>query len=267
MTTITASEMVLTETTASDGMRVPILIHRPADPQGWLVWAHGGSWQYGSVSQWAPITASIADRTGWAVASVEYRLAPAHTFPAAVLDVLGALKWAEDRADGLPVVVGGDSAGGTIASLAALARRDADDLVPAQVLAYPPFDPDCANPSYSARGAFPRAPDLRASWQQWLVPRSVTESELPVTPLRAATLAGLAPVTLLVGDRDPVRDDVTAYADRLRADGVHTRVETVAGVGHADLLQPRSAILETLMAVFTEPALVAFHQHQREDTP
>lgn len=91
-----------------------------------------------------------------------YRLAPQHHFPAAVLDVLAALDWAEARAEGLPVAVGGDSAGGTIAASAALVRHDTGKPVPAQVLAYPPLDPDCASPSYRSRVCSSRKSNL--SW-------------------------------------------------------------------------------------------------------
>ncbi|WP_087008478.1 alpha/beta hydrolase fold domain-containing protein [Gulosibacter sp. 10] len=257
MTMITTPATTPAETIASDGSRVPLLVHRPREPRGWLVWAHGGSWQFGSAAQWAPITAALAARSGWAVASVEYRLAPTHRFPAAVLDVLAALEWADARANSLPVV-GGDSAGGTIASLAALTRRDAGQPVPPQVLAYPPFDPDCASPSYSAiPGAFPSAADLRAAWRQWLGRDPDAGLGLPATPLRAATLAGLTPVTLVVGEHDPVRDDVRAYACRLRSDRVRTSIATVADAGHADLLRPGSPVLTAVMAALAEPALAA----------
>lgn len=256
MTTITAPETAFTSTVASDGARVPILTHRPSTPRGWLVWAHGGSWQHGSATAWAPVTAALAQRSGWAVASVDYRLAPKHRFPAAVLDMLAALAWAEGEADGLPVVVGGDSAGGTIAAITALARRDAGGPVPSQLLAYPPLDPACARPSYTADpAAFPSAAELRAAWQLWL--GSAPDPTFPSTPVAASSLAGLAPVALVVGEHDPVRDDVTAYADRLRIDGVPVSHTIVPGAGHAELLRSGSDVPATVAAALSAPALSA----------
>lgn len=253
MTTITAPETGITQAVAADGGRVPLLLHRPARPRGWLVWAHGGSWQHGSARQWAPTTAALAARSGWAVASVDYRLAPTHQFPAAVLDVLAAIAWAETRAQGLPVVVGGDSAGGTIAALAALAERDAGEPVPPQLLAYPPLDPSCTRPSYTAiRGAFPDPAGLRAAWRSWLG-TDAPDPAFPPTPLGASSLAGLAPVTLVVGEDDPVRDDVTAYAERLRADAVPTALHRLPGVPHADLLNPAGSVLPAVAATLNNP--------------
>lgn len=252
---ITVPETTLVNVVASDGAQVPVLLHRPRSPHGWVVWAHGGSWQHGTAAAWAPLTAALAARSSWAVASVDYRLAPAHRFPAAVLDMLAALAWAEAQAAGLPVVVGGDSAGGTIAASTALARRDTDMPVPPQLLAYPPLDPDSTSPSYSAApSAFPSQADLRAAWRLWLGAATPRPTILP-TPLAAPSLAGLAPVSVIVGDADPVRDDATAYADRLNADGVPAALEVLPGVGHADLLTPRSLVLAAVVAALSAPPL------------
>ncbi len=251
---ITALETTLGSAAASGGARVPLLVHRPPEPQGWIVWVHGGSWQHGSAAAWAPITSALAARSGWAVVSVEYRLAPEHRFPAAVLDVLAGLDWAEARAGGVLVAIGGDSAGGTIAASAALARRDTGERVPVQVLAYPPLDPVCARPSYRCEpDAFPNKSDLRTAWRLWL--DGPGDPAILPTPLEARNLAGLAPVFLIVGGDDPVRDDVTAYADRLRDDGVPTGLRMLPGVEHADLLSPRSRVLPAVADVLSELTL------------
>ncbi|MFG1777749.1 alpha/beta hydrolase fold domain-containing protein [Micromonospora sp. NPDC049051] len=255
MTTVIAPEAAFTSAVATDGARVPILTHRPSTPRGWLVWAHGGSWQYGSAAAWAPVTAALTARSGWAVASVDYRPAPEHRFSAAVLDMLAALTWAENQTEGLPVVVGGDSAGGTVAAIAVLARRDAGEPVPPHLLAYPPLDPACDRPSYAAdSGAFPSAASLRVAWQLWL--GRAPDPTFPPAPLAASNLAGLAPVALVVGEDDPVRDDVAAYAGRLRADGVPV-MHTVAGAGHAELLRSGSNVTAAVAAALSTPALSA----------
>jgi dipeptidyl aminopeptidase/acylaminoacyl peptidase len=65
-----------TSVVSSDGARVSILVHRPSNPRGWLVWAHGGSWQYGSAGAWAPVTAALAVRSTWRPRSLGPKPAP-----------------------------------------------------------------------------------------------------------------------------------------------------------------------------------------------
>ena len=249
MNTNVKTDTTVTTVPTADGSRVPLLVHRPQHPKGWLVWAHGGSWQAGSTTAWAPVTATLAAQSGWAVVSVDYRLDPAHKFPAAIFDMLAALDYAETQARDTPVAVGGDSAGGTIAAITALTRRNTGGRVPLQVLAYPPLDPDCTRHSYHAvPGAFPTAADMTAAWRLWL---GEEPTGSPVTPLQADSLAGLTPAAMVVGGDDPVRDDVTAYADRLDSDGVASSLRVLPGVAHADVLRPRGRVLPELVTALT----------------
>ncbi|MEU7021571.1 alpha/beta hydrolase fold domain-containing protein [Streptomyces sp. NPDC046203] len=235
---------------------------------GWLVWAHGGSWQYGSAADWHPVTQRLAGLSGWRVLSVDYRLAPAHRHPAVLEDVLTAVDWARARAgeDGLPLAVGGDSAGATLAASAALADRDRDRDRPAgartplaaQVLAYPPLDPSCSAAGYHRDpDVFPRPAELRRAWRALRCsappPTEPVGTEAPgtgpvryLTPLDAPDLRHVPPAVLAVGGLDPVADDVLAYADRLRAADVPVDLIHPPGVAHADLLRPDSHLLPRL---------------------
>ncbi|WP_326826466.1 alpha/beta hydrolase [Streptosporangium sp. NBC_01756] len=236
----------------------PVTVHvyrpEPTDrpPAGRLVWAHGGSWQYGSALEWHHVTGTLAARSGWEVISVDYRLAPRHRHPDALQDILTALTWAEKGRAGLPLAVGGDSAGGTLAACAALAARDRGLALDAQVLAYPPFDPDCGSPSFqSDPDAFPQAASLRRAWRAWRgssgpAAHDENGTRLYSTPFEAVSLVGVAPAVLAVGTADPVRDDVLAYASRLRGDRVPVRLLRLPGVGHGDVLQPGSPLLGRL---------------------
>jgi acetyl esterase len=221
---------------------IPVRVYRPGpNPYGWLVWAHGGSWQAGSVEHWHQPVMDLARVSGCTVVSTGYRLAPRHRHPAQLDDVLTALSWAGERAEpGEPVVVGGDSAGGTIAACAALARRDRGEPLAAQVLAYPPLDPACSAHSYTRDpGAFPAAEDLRQAWRRYRGANgtAVREGEkLHSTPLDAARLDGLAPAILAVGDLDPVADDVTEYARRLEEAGNDVRLRVFPHTPHAVFL-------------------------------
>ena len=195
------------------------------------MWAHGGSWQHGSAAQWHEVTADLARVSGCTVLSVDYRLAPEHRHPAALHDILAAVRWATResvRESGAPLVsVGGDSAGGTLAAAAALVLRDEGEPLVSQVLAYPPLDPGCRAPSYRADpGAFPSADQLRAAWRSYRgtapLRRGGARPTAYSAPFEAADLAGVAPTVLAVGDLDPVADDVRGYAQSLRQAQVET---------------------------------------------
>ncbi|MET9600442.1 alpha/beta hydrolase [Streptomyces sp. NPDC006459] len=218
-------------------------------PQGWLVWAHGGSWRAGSAQDWHAATAELAQHSGFGVLSVDYRLAPDVRHPAMVEDVLSALTWAgeqdHDRSAqpaGPVLAVGGDSAGGTLAACAALVRRDRGLPLAAQVLAYPPLDPACAAASYHRfPDLFPTASYLVAAWQDYRLPgRPVAPdgTRLHSTPFEAADLSGLAPAVLATGDLDPVSDDVHHYGQLLRDAGVEVTLREFRQTGHGAFLQP-----------------------------
>jgi acetyl esterase len=236
---------------------VPVRIYRPArSGRDWLVWAHGGSWRAGSVEAWHDACADLAEQSSHTVVSVGYRLAPRHPHPAALTDVLRAMDWAESQAEresqGGAIMVGGDSAGGTIAACAALVWRDRDRPLAAQVLAYPPLDPQCAAPSYHRfPDAFPDRVTLINAWRDYrgVVDRTRTRTTrictrtrgtFPSTPLEAEDLTGLAPAIIGVGALDPVADDVRTYATLLRAAGNKAELHEFPGLGHGAFLTDRA---------------------------
>src|SRR5262245_24762311 len=109
-----------------DAGRVAGRLYRPSDvvPLGLLIYFHGGGWVLGSIAGSDHICRALANRSGAAVLSVDYRLAPEHPFPAAVEDAMAATRWAYDHADELGadrarLAIGGDSAGGNLAAVVA----------------------------------------------------------------------------------------------------------------------------------------------------
>ena len=94
-----------------------------------LVFFHGGGWVIGDLDSHDVVCRILADEGQLIVISVDYRLAPEHKFPAAVDDAIAATKWIADNARKLSVdaerlSVGGDSAGGNLAAVVAIAARD-----------------------------------------------------------------------------------------------------------------------------------------------
>lgn len=250
----------ITVPASTDGPAVPALIQRSSEDStgGWIVWAHGGSWRQGSTAGWSNATGLLAALSGKKVLSLDYRLAPTHRHPAALLDMLTAVTWLSEVYPGEPVIVGGDSAGGTIAAVAALAARDRGHHLQAQLLAYPPIDPDCRAGSYHADpDVFPQPGLLREAWRLWAGPHlesavAVDGTRLLLSPQDADTLAGVAPAVLVVGENDPVRDDVAGYAAGLRAADVDVDHRVLPGIGHADVLRPDSAVIAVLAAALSE---------------
>lgn len=234
----------------------PVRLFRPGTGAGGtLVWAHGGSWIGGSVAGWHEPCAELAGLSGWTVVSVGYRLAPVDPHPAALLDVAAVVGWASGRHG--PVAVGGDSAGGTIAASVAVALRGRPDAPVAQLLAYPPLDPECRAASY-AGDDFPTRADLTSAWRMYL--GRPHRLDLPATPWDVPDLTGLPAATLIVGERDPVVGDVRAYAARLVAAGVPTRLCEFPGMGHAEFLRPgpnrlRVALSDALRRIPIKEAL------------
>jgi acetyl esterase len=233
---------------SATGHTVPVRVFRPSTAEeGCLVWAHGGSWITGSVEGWHQPCAELAALSGWVIVSVEYRLAPAHRHPDGLEDVLTALAWAAEclteGARDIPLAVGGDSAGGTLAASAALAWRGRRYALSAQVLAYPPLDPACAFPSFAADDAgFPRRGDMQRAWRMYAGPATRTSDaprpERHLTALQVEDLHGAAPAVITVGALDPVRDEVRAYADRLIAAGTSVSFRQFPGTEHGAFIAP-----------------------------
>ncbi|MGH4030986.1 alpha/beta hydrolase fold domain-containing protein [Actinomycetota bacterium Odt1-20B] len=204
--------------------------------RGWLVWAHGGSWRSGSVAEWAVALDDLARTASVRVVGVDYRLAPQHPYPAALLDVLSALEWAQERAgQGEPVSVGGDSAGATLAACAAVVRRDRQQPLAAQALAYPPLDPHCRAASYTNPALLgPSRTELLDAWQTYRG-SATPDPALPLTPYEKTDLSRLAPAVVAVGLLDPVLDDVRGYARRLLGAGCDVDLRQLPDTGHGVL--------------------------------
>jgi acetyl esterase len=192
-----------------------------------LVWLHGGGWVFRTVQTHDASLRFLAARSGVRIASVEYRLAPEHPFPAPLDDALAA--WSAVTADPAAfgaapgrIAVGGDSAGGNLAAAVALAGRDGDVAAPCwQLLLYPVCDVPDAHPSYATfRDGF----SLTGASMAWYFEQYAGADRAAWTDPRVAVLradvAGVAPAHVATALADPLRDEGEAYAAGLRAAGV-----------------------------------------------
>ena len=226
---------------AADGGRIRARAYWPTVPAealGVLVWLHGGGWYVGDIESFDRVTRQLANASGAVCLSVDYRLAPEHRYPAAVEDARAAVAWAADAGarqlgtDPARVVVGGDSAGGNLAAVAARHERDA---LRAQLLAYPALDGTMAGDSYRefAEGLMLRARDMEQCWDIYL--GDADRGDPDVSPLAADDLAGVPPAYIAVAGHDVLRDDGLRYAEALRAAGVDVTVERYDDMVHAFL--------------------------------
>jgi acetyl esterase len=204
-----------------------------------LVYFHGGGWVVGSVASSDPFCRALANASGCAVVSVEYRLAPEDRYPAAANDAYAATRWSADHAaelgvDATRIAVGGSSAGGNLAAVVALmARERGAPPLAFQLLHVPVTDHDFGTPSYraNATGFGLTLAGMRWFWDHY-APDAKLRDEPYASPLRAKDLAGLPPAHVVTAECDPLRDEGKAYAARLLEAGVPTTYVEYPGMVH-----------------------------------
>jgi acetyl esterase/lipase len=223
------------------GAEITVRTYSPGGrgPHPVLVYYHGGGWVIGDLYTHDGLCRSLANAARCVVASVDYRLAPEWKYPVAAEDSYAALRWVETHAirlglDPRRVAVGGDSAGGNLATVVSLMARDqgGPGLVH-QVLIYPVTDNDLNTHSYveNATGYVLTREGMRWFWNHYLAD-SRQGLEPHASPLRAPSLAGLPSALVITAECDPLRDEGEAYAARLRDAGVPVTVTRYDGMFH-----------------------------------
>jgi len=215
-----------------------------------LVFFHGGGWVIGDLETHDVLCRQLTAGAGISVVNVDYRLAPEHKFPAALDDAWAATKWvaahaAELGIDAGRLAVGGDSAGGNLAAVVALLARDAGaPPVALQVLIYPVCDVGAESKSYAD---FADGFMLTRDSMRWFIDHYLSAkrdaADWRVSPLRAPSLAGLAPALVVTAGFDPLRDEGDAYARKLRDAGV--RVDHLGYGGMIHGFAPMGRLIES----------------------
>jgi acetyl esterase len=223
---------------------IPIRTYRPADgPLPALVYFHGGGWSIGDLNSADPMCRRLAAEAGCVVVSVDYRLAPEHPFPAAVEDAFTVTADVVRRAGhyGIAadaVAVGGDSAGGNLAAVAARLARAEGITLAHQLLMCPNTDSGLDSPSFTEFG---EGYGLSAASMAWFFGHylgGADRSDPRVAPLRAPDLSGLAPATIVTAEYDILRDEGEQYARALAAAGVPVELRRFDGMIHNFITMP-----------------------------
>jgi acetyl esterase len=226
-----------------------------------LVYFHGGGFTIGSVASHDTLCRTLSQRSGCAVISVGYRLAPEHRFPTAVNDAWTAVQWVAREGEALGLAaqrfaLGGDSAGGTLATVCATLARDAGLAVALQLLFYP----GCAARQVSAsHRRYHQGLVLEQAHIEYFFSQYIGDAEREdwrFAPLNTPDLDGVASAWFGLAECDPLFDDGVAYADKLRAAGVAVDLEIYRGVTH-EFIKMGRALPEARQA--HEHAAAALH--------
>jgi acetyl esterase len=186
---------------------VPIRLYRPGsdEPLPVLVYLHGGGWTFGNLDGGADhLCRDIVSRTGIAVVSVDYRLAPEFKFPVPVDEATTVLRWLREKGDELGIdptriAIGGDSAGGNISAAVTHLDRGSDSPLRAQVLLYPATEHCVERTSWIENAEAPLLTTRDTVWFWDLYLRSDEDRTDPrATPASAEDFGDLPPALVVV---------------------------------------------------------------------
>ena len=216
---------------------VPARLYRSQNAEhGLTVYFHGGGWVCGTLDDYDILARNLVHHSDCAVLMVDYRLAPQFAFPAGLEDAEDAITWAAKELETLigkrlPLAVGGDSAGGNLATAALNSLRGKVDCA-LQLLLYPVTD---ANTERSSYIEFGEGLPLTRSDMQWFfghyAPKALW-ADPRISPLQHPSLAGSPPAWIATAEYDVLRDEGEDYARRLKEAGVHVELRRVEGLAH-----------------------------------
>lgn len=212
---------------------VPCRRYKVAETDVTIIYLHGGGFVVGGLESHDAICAELCARTGYRVISVAYRLAPEHVFPAHYDDAYAAFEAIAGAYEG-PVVMCGDSAGGT---LAAAVTHHARERIAGQVLIYPGLGGDQSKGSYVVHA---EAPQLTMADLEFYAQVRVGAGLQPLgdaryAPLHDSDFKGLPPSVIVTAECDPLASDGEAYRDKVRGAGGKAVWFNEAGMVHACL--------------------------------
>jgi acetyl esterase len=226
---------------AAGEIRLRLYSPEASQPVPAIVYYHGGGHVIGSLDTHDFVARNLCGGTGALVASVDYRMGPEHKFPAAVEDSFAALRWVHANAESLGadsarIGVHGDSAGGNLAAVVALLARDAGGpKLRLQSLVYPVADYGLVGDSYEkyVRGYGILTRNAMVWFRDHYLRSPEDANDWRASPIRADSLAGVAPAIIITAECDVLHDDGERYAEALRLAGVPVEYHEFPGMIHA----------------------------------
>lgn len=218
---------------------VPLRIIRPQgrEERGVFLHFHGGGWVYGNADMQDQRLKQLANDTGLACVSVEYRLAPEHPYPAGPDDCESAALWlatrGKDHFNSGFLAVGGESAGGHLSANALLRLRDRHGITPfnAVVFIAAIFDlgmtPSAAN---FKSNLILRHKDM-VNFSKCFLGNDEDRRDADVSPIYAE-LHDMPPAHFTVGTADPLLDDSIFMAQCWKQVQDDTELDVYAGGCH-----------------------------------
>jgi acetyl esterase len=208
---------------------IPLRLYRPlgaaSGPLPVLVFFHGGGWVIGDLDTHDTLCRELANGSGCAVVATDYRMGPEHRFPAAVDECIAATDWVRGNAaawglDPSRMAVGGDSAGGNLAAVVAIAARDAGTPLAFQLLIYPATDQQRGAPSHTVNAqGYLLTSDTMTYFHDHYISDAAHDLDWRASPLLHVDHSGLPPAFVLTAGYDPLRDEGMYYAQRLSEAG------------------------------------------------
>ena len=204
------------------------------------VYFHGGGHVIGSLDSHDEVVRAFCSGTNCIMASVDYRLAPEHKFPAAIDDSYAAVEWLFDNceklgADKNKFIVGGDSAGANIAAVMAIMSRDnGGPRILSQQLIYPVVDYACEGGSYDkfANGYGPLTKEGMLWFQNHYLRSNEDKNDWRASPIKASNLSGLPHTAIITAEYDVLHDEGVVFAKSLMSSGVSVEHTDWPGMIH-----------------------------------
>lgn len=222
-------------------------IYTPHEAESYpvLMYFHGGAFFSGNLDSHDDVARDLCASSGHKVISVDFRLAPEHPFPAALVDCYEATKWVVNNKevvkwDGQHLSISGDSSGGNlVGAVTLMAREKQEFVITKQVLIYPSVDLDFAKFHYpslteNGTGYFVESAQL-AELNGFYLEGGADVLDPYLSPIRAAHYKQLPKALVITAEYDPFRDEGELYAQKLHADGVDVQTKRYEGVTHGFL--------------------------------
>ncbi|SHM42300.1 alpha/beta hydrolase [Mucilaginibacter sp. OK098] len=204
-----------------------------------LIYFHGGNWIAGSLNTSDSVCRTLAEGSNYVVISVDYALAPEHSFPIPLYQGLEVIDWIKKQGfyygiNRQKIVIGGDNAGGNIAAgLIHLVSQRRILTLQGQLLICPALHYRFDTPSYCEyeKGYLTSLEIIQNSYKAYLGPYANAHSEF-ASPLLTRNVSHVPPTLIFTAEYDPLRDEAELYADRLKRQGIAVVFNRYKSVTH-----------------------------------